>query len=247
MIKLIREGKPDFLSDEKVLELTSSFKSTKSSVWNNDNIKIPLLKSSYGKCAYCECPLTSESNYMEVEHFEDKKHNKDKVVIWENLLPSCKKCNGSKGTHNVILEPIINPYVDEPKDHLSMRLYRLRGKTDKGKNTIEVTNLNHSSRLVLSRFEIGEKIDELIDTAWERYNIFVERRDTRSRNRLIKIIEGLLEECQPKSDYSASTATNLLTDSKFIELVSVMRGEDIWVEELEGLMSMGSTLVLDCA
>jgi uncharacterized protein (TIGR02646 family) len=247
MIKLTREEKPDFLSDEKVLELTFNFKATKSSVWNKDEIKIPLLKSSYGKCAYCECPLTSESNYMEVEHFEDKKNNEDKVVIWENLLPSCKKCNGAKGSHNVILEPIINPYVDEPKDHLCMRLYRLRGKTNIGNNTIEVTNLNHSSRLVLSRFEIGEKIDELIDIAWERYNIFVERRDTRSKNRLIKIIEGLLVECQPTADYSASTSTSLLSDSKFIELVSAMRDENIWVEELESLMSIGSTLALDCA
>ncbi|KAA0923775.1 HNH endonuclease [Psychrobacter sp. ANT_H56B] len=246
MIKLIRESKPTYLSDEKVLELTEKFKSTKSSVWNNNHIKIPLLRSSYGKCAYCECPLTSESNYMEVEHFEDKNHNEDKVVIWENLLPSCKKCNGSKGTHNVIQEPIINPYVDEPKDHLSMRLYRFRGKTDKGKNTIEVTNLNHRSRLVLSRFEIGEKIDELVDIAWERYSIFHEKRDTRSKNKLISVIEGLLEECQPKSNYSASTATNLLTDSKFIDLVSVMKANGLWVDELECLMNTGSILVLDC-
>jgi len=247
MIKLERESKPDFLSDEKVLELTDNFKSTKSSVWNNDHIKIPLLRSSHGKCAYCECPLTSESNYMEVEHFEDKKHNADKVVIWENLLPSCKKCNGSKGTHNVIDKPIINPYVDDPKDHLSMRLYRLRGKTEKGNYTIEVTNLNHSSRLVMSRFDIGEKIDELIDTAWDRYYIFIERKDTRSKNRLKNIVEGLLEECQPESNYSASTATNLLTDPKFAELVSVMKIGAIWDDDLDSLMNVASVLVLDCA
>lgn len=247
MIKLDRESKPDYLSDEKVIELTDSFKSTKSPVWNNDNIKTPLLKSSHGKCAYCECPLTSESNYMEVEHFEDKKHNPDKVVIWENLLPSCKKCNGSKSTHNVIVEPIINPYIDDPKDHLSMRLYRFRGKTQKGSYTIDVTNLNHSSRLVMSRFEIGEKVDELIDTAWERYTNYIDKKDTRRRNRLIKIVEGLLEECQPESDYSASTATNLLTDPKFIQLVSEMKTLDIWSNELDKLMHEGSTLVLDCA
>lgn len=247
MIKLERENKPDFLTNEKILELTDNFKSTKSSVWNIDHIKEPLLRSSHGKCAYCECPLTSESNYMEVEHFEDKKHNPDKVVAWENLLPSCKKCNGSKGTHNVIDEPIINPYVDDPKDHLSMRLYRFRGKTEKGNYTIEVANLNHSTRLVISRFDIGEKVDELIDTAWERYHTFLERQDTRSRNRLIKIVEGLLEECQPESDYSASTATNLLSDTKFIELVLVMKARHIWNDDLNILMIKGEELVLDCA
>ncbi len=247
MIKLEREDKPRYLSVEKVVELTDEFKASKKSVWNNNHIKEPLLRSSYGKCAYCECPLTSESNYMEVEHFEDKNHNPDKVVLWENLLPSCKKCNGSKGTHDVVNEPIVNPYEEDPKDHFSMRLYRFRGKTPKGMSTIEVTNLNHSSRLVLSRFEIGEKIDELVDTSWERFNFCLSQKDTRSRNRLVKVVEGLLEECQPNSDYSASTATNLLSDTKFSELVAAMRSEDLWNQELDSLLQNASVLVLDCA
>jgi len=163
MIKLKREQKPEYLSDEKVHELTNEFKSSKKTVWNNDFIKVPLLNSSYGKCAYCECPLTTESNYMEVEHFEDKNNNPEKVVSWKNLLPSCKKCNGSKGTHDVVSEPIINPFEDEPREHLSMRLYRLQGKTSKGITSIEVTDLNNSSRLVFIRFEIGEKISEMVD------------------------------------------------------------------------------------
>jgi hypothetical protein len=247
VIKLVRENRPEYLSDEKVLQLTNIFKESKTAVWNNKYIKIPLLFSSHGKCAYCECPLTTESNYMEVEHFEDKMHNPDKVVLWENLLPSCKKCNGSKGTHDVVNDPIINPYIESPKDHLLLRLYRFRGKTKKGKSTIEVTNLNHSSRLVLSRFEIGEKVDELISTSWGRWYLYMEKRDTRSRNKLISIVEGLLEECQPTADYSASTATNLLTDSKFVELISVMKSECIWSTELESLRQIASTLVLDCA
>ncbi|ELA4928479.1 HNH endonuclease [Vibrio vulnificus] len=247
MIKLVRGSKPDYLTDEKEKELTAEYISSKKAVWNNEKIKSALLLSSHGKCAYCESPLTTESNYMEVEHFEDKKHNPNKVVVWENLLPSCKKCNGAKGTHNVTAEPIINPFEDDPKEHLSLRLYRFRGKTPKGQTTIEVTNLNHSSRLVFSRYEIGEKIDELLDTCWERFENYRLQTDTRSRNRLIKVVEGLLEECQPNSDYSASTATNLLTDIKFVELVSTMKSESIWNQDLDDLLQKASTLVLDCA
>lgn len=55
------------------MHLQKSSKRAKKSVWNNEHIKSALLLSSHGKCAYCECSLTSESNYMEVEHFEDKK------------------------------------------------------------------------------------------------------------------------------------------------------------------------------
>ena len=247
MIKLERENKPTFLSDSKVDELTNEFKVSGTTVWNNSHIKDPLLISSFGKCAYCECPLTTQSNYMEVEHFEDKKHNPDKVVLWENLLPSCKKCNGSKGGHDVISEPIVNPYNDYPKDHLLMRLYRFRPKTEKGKNTIEVTNLNHSSRLVVSRFEIGEKIDELIDTAIERFEMYVSKKNTRTKNRVVKIVESMLEECQPTADYSASTATNLLSDQKFLKLIESMKTEDIWTQDLGTYYSRAMPLVLECA
>ncbi len=247
MIKLLRKETPLFLSDEKVDELTNIFKETGKSVWNNDHIKDPLLASSYGKCAYCESPLTTESNYMEVEHFEDKKNNPDKVVIWENLLPSCKKCNGAKGTHDVLTEPIINPYTDDPREHLALRLYRLKGKTEKGNCTIDVTNLNHSDRLVLSRFMIGEKVSELVETALERFELYRKNKVTRTRNRVIGVVDGLLRECQPNADYSASTATILLTDSRFLKLVECMKTESIWNEELEDHMQLALSIVLDCA
>ena len=39
----------------------------------------------------------------------------DEVVDWDNLLPSCKRCNTTKGTHDVVTEPIINPFDIDPK------------------------------------------------------------------------------------------------------------------------------------
>lgn len=245
MIKLTRAPKPDYLTYQKIKELTDEFKSSKKSVWNIDHIKEPLLDSSFKKCAYCECDLTSASNYMEVEHFEDKKHNPDKVVTWENLLPSCKKCNGAKSDHDVCSVPIVNPYEDDPRDHFSLRLYRLRGKTEKARNTIIVTNLNHSTRLVMSRFAIGEKLDDLLDVCWERYNAYQLKNDTRTRNKLTGTIEGMLLECQPKSAYSATTATLLLTDPKFLDLVDKLKNLKIWTNDLNNLYFSAQSLALD--
>lgn len=247
MIELNRAVKPTYLTDEKVSELTDEFKTSGKSVWNHEQIKKPLLDSSHGKCAYCECDLLKESNYMEVEHFEDKCHNPDKVVIWNNLLPSCKKCNGAKGTHDVMSEPIINPYDDDPRVHLSLRLYRLRGKTDKGKNTIGVTNLNNSTRLVISRFEIGEKINDLVETAWDRFSHYQDNPNTRAKNKLVGIVEGILEECQPNSSYSASTSTILKSDEKFSELVAALKQEGLWTDDLEELSQSSAELVLESA
>ncbi|EON74840.1 hypothetical protein ADIS_4703 [Lunatimonas lonarensis] len=45
-----------------------------------DWLKESLLELSYGKCAYCECDLKEEAKYMEVEHFEDKANNPNKVL-----------------------------------------------------------------------------------------------------------------------------------------------------------------------
>lgn len=247
MIKLQRTPAPPYLTVEKVAELTAEFKNSGKSVWNQHHIKESLLASSFGKCAYCECPLETESNYMEVEHFEDKISNPDKVVDWENLLPSCKKCNGSKGTHDVVADPIVNPYRDDPKEHLALRLYRLRGISEIGACTIQVTNLNHSDRLVFSRYKIGEKVSELIETAWERWDVYQAAVDTRSKNRLLGIVEGLLKECTPQANYAASTATMLLTDSRFLELIDKMKGASVWSEDLEDLLQNALSIVLKCA
>lgn len=245
MIKLQRAKHPEYLTPSKVQELTDEFKSNKVSVWNKDQIKNPLLESSYKKCAYCECTLATESNYMEVEHFEDKNSNPDKVVEWENLLPSCKRCNSNKGGHDVNKEPIINPYNDEPKNHLSFKLYRLQAKDNKGKNTIDVLDLNNSDRTVNPRFQIGEKIHEIVRTAKERFSLYIKDKSTRNRNRVKGIIEKLLIEAQPQALYSATAATVLLNDNDFKDLVELMKKENLWSDSLESMYRCSETIILD--
>ena len=245
MIKLKRFPKPVFLTPLKVKELTAEFKNNKTRVWNNDLIKIPLLNSSYKKCAYCECNIQEESKYMEVEHFQDKNRYPDKVIEWENLLPSCKKCNVKKGRHDVIAEPIVNPYIDEPKEHFSLRSYRLKSKTDKGVQSIEVHGLNDSERLVQKRFDIGIKLEETIDIAKERYESYIEKKTTLRKNKFTTLMENLLNECQENSIYSATTSTVLHTNETFNELVREMELNDLWNDELEEIYKKSLDLTLE--
>lgn len=245
MIKLSRLPKPSFLTPAKVKELTDKYIENGTNVWNNDEIKTPLLASSYEKCAYCECHINEESKYMEVEHFEDKHNNPNKVVEWENLLPSCKKCNGTKGTHDVISEPIINPYIDEPKEHLSLRGYRLKHKTEQGEMSIHVHGLNDSERLVQKRFDIGNKLSETIENAKDKYESYLSQKTTLRKNKFVAIMENLLKECQSTSIYSATTSTILHTDDIFIELVNKMKDNDLWSDELESLYNNSVALSLD--
>ena len=235
MIKLERYFTPAFLTPTFVKIKTDEFKAKESTVWDIAELKLALLELSYGKCAYCECDLKEESKYMEVEHFEDKKYNSDKVLEWENLLPSCKRCNGSKSTHDVKVKPIINPFKDKPSDHLVFRLFQIKGKTELGIETVDTINLNHTERAVLKRFEIGEGLEKLIDDAVERLKLYQGDNTTKRKNRLLNIVEGILKECQPNSMYSATCATILHSNENYKLLKTTLNTLSLWSLELNEL------------
>ncbi|WP_349971609.1 HNH endonuclease [Pseudomonas caspiana] len=244
MIKLERAQKPIFLSNKKTSELTQIFKETGNSVWNHEDIKKPLLQSSNEKCAYCECCVSEESKYMEVEHFKYKNKHHDLVVDWLNLLPSCKRCNIAKSDHDVEDEPIINPYDINPREHLKLKLYKLKGVTELGKATIEAVDLNNSERLVLKRFDIGQQLQASIETATERLELWIKTKTTRRKNKLLGIIETILLECQCSAIYSATTATIALNDEDFLDVIEQMKTYNIWSQQLETLLKSASTLTL---
>jgi len=244
MIKLERHLTPTLLNPNKVKELTDLFLSTGESVWNNAELKDALLILSNNKCAYCECDLKEESKYMEVEHFENKKHSPNKVIIWDNLLPACKRCNVSKGAHDVITEPIINPFIANPQDHLQLQLYRFRGKTSLGSQTIDVVDLNHNERAVLKRFEIGDALLNSINELLEKLNLYKENPITRRKNRLLGHLEGILLECQEYATYTATTATILHSSPEYYEVVEELKKLGFWTSYFEYLHDNSKSFIL---
>ncbi len=237
MIKLTRLPKPTQLTPEIQLQLTGEYKLTGKSVWDLDYIKKGLLLFSNNKCCYCEANIQEESKYLEIEHFYPKSLYEDEVLVWENLLPSCKKCNGTKNKHDTKAEPIIDPSVINPKLHLKSSYYRIIGKDDLGKLTISVLDLNNADRLVKKRFEIGNavktKLEGLNETADDYISSSV--RDTRKKNSLIQGIKSLMKEGLPSAMYSASTAGIILYDNQFLELKQKIVDENLWDQELEQL------------
>jgi hypothetical protein len=223
---------------------TEEFIANETNVWNLDWLKESLLELSRGKCAYCECDLKEESKYMEVEHFEDKATNPNKVLDWDNLFPSCKRCNGSKSTHDVISKPIVNPFIDTPSTHLTLRLYRFKSKDVKGKTTIDVVNLNHTERAVKKRFEVGDQLEKTIEKAFERLELYEENPIIQRRNKLLNIVEDILLECQKESIYSATCSTVLHSSDNYLHIIKKMQTHGIWTIEHETLHNESAKLVI---
>jgi len=237
MIKLSRPSKPSELTDKLVLQLTSDFKRDGKSVWAHSFIKQPLMTMSSNKCAFCETKIDEESKYVEVEHFHHKDLYKDEVVDWENLLPSCKKCNGTKGDHDTKIEPIINPCEQDPKDHLKIWRYRLKGKTAFGKLTISTLNLNEPDRLVKKRFQVGNALQDKLEEYQELVDDVVDgtQTSTRRKNRIKNGVKEILTKGLKDKEYAGTYSTILLTDPEYSALRDKMKSCYLWTEEHDQL------------
>ncbi len=227
MIQLKPVPRPLPLTDELVQQLTTLFKIDKTQrVWNKDFIKSALLEMSSGKCCYCECRIDEESKYMEVEHYRYKDKYEDDVVLWSNLLPSCKRCNINKDDHDTDAEPIVHPVNDDPRAHLELRAYRFYGITPIGRMTIEVINLNERDRLQLKRFKIGSKIkDELEELDIQMRDFLAGGQPPRRRTRIISKLRGIMCQGQSTEEYAATVATEILREDSYhfvkVELVNL--------------------------
>lgn len=231
MIRIQRIDKPVELTDKLQKELTEKFKQSGKNVWNKQFIKDALLKMSHDKCCYCETNIKEESKYLEVEHFYPKSIYKDEVVDWENLLPSCKRCNGKKGELDTKNESIINPTKDIPKEHIYINSYRFYPKDDLGKNTISNVGLNNRERLVNKRFQIGnelvEKLEDIVDLIEEYKKESLNRR----KNKIIERLENLMRQAIPEAEYAATCATVILNNEYYKSIKLDLKNLGFWSNE----------------
>jgi len=237
MIKLDLPPKPAELTDELSKELTEQFKKDGSPVWKRKFIVDAVGEIAFGKCSYSESILNEEGKYMEIDHFYCKSLFPEKVVEWGNLLPANKKCNLAKSDHNVEAEPIINPFVDNPKDHLYISNFRFYPKTETGKRTIDVVGINDRQNFVDKRYRIGNAFSETLS---EIYSDIEENKafllsNSKNQNRLLNKIKGLLNQATRKNEYSATLSTVILTDANFPLIEQFLTDNHLWDLELSNL------------
>lgn len=122
------------------------------------SIKKQVISESQGKCIYCESQLclvdfdkkgklkdfSPITSFGDVEHILPKSKFHNLTFDWKNLGFVCSVCNVSKLDYYDSTYPLIDPYVDNPEDHLftigpilSPKIHSRRGKA-----TIKEIQLN---------------------------------------------------------------------------------------------------------
>ena len=242
MIKITRSDKPIELTEEIESKLTEEFKmNSKAAVWNKNYIRDALLKMTDNKCCYCECFIGPGHKEMHVDHFHPKGKYPDEVVKWENLLPSCPHCNKNKSDHDTYLERIIDPCNDDPREYFYFKLYRYYSKDTSpnsfGKLSIEVLNLNNTTELVQERFAIGEvlqsKLEDMVEMALGREGEL--KSNTRLKNRVVNGCKSVLRMASREAEFAAFMATVIHNEDNYSTLVSILKRNDLWDDDLENL------------
>ncbi|NFK66164.1 TIGR02646 family protein [Clostridium botulinum] len=250
MIKIKRTSKPIELTEEIEKDLTEKFKKNgDTAVWRKKYIVENLFKMSNGKCCYCETKLKEEGKSMHVEHYHYKDKYPDEVVKWENLLPSCGRCNINKGTHDTKIEPIINPTIDNPKDYFYFYNYRYKSKNRNklAKDTIDVLYLNDTTTIVQVRFKICNAIIDKLSEIEELLRDYVKKinTSTRRKNKIINGVKDILKYSQPTEEYSAIMATTIINDDNYKYIKIELLNLGLWDLELEDLEKEAINIMFD--
>lgn len=244
MIKLERPNIPQILIDkgedwtpallaliEKYGEYSKIPPTVKETVLKNyrhDQIKEVLYPSSNKKCAFCES-FPEDSGNIEIEHFHPKSLYPSEAFNWNNFLPCCRKCNSAKSDHDTKTSPIINPYIDDPENHLDVETICLKPKDQLGQNTIDVCQLKGTrlyrpfSDLLVNFKQFEDDLKDALDELAEKNT------PIKKRNHLIKIREAIdrLENLmKPQSQYSFFCKKTITSSNVYQRAKILLEKED---------------------
>lgn len=233
MIKLELPAPPIQLTKELQIQKTEEFIDSGNSkaVWNLGWLKDAVFQMAFGKCCYSEILLGEESKYMEIEHFHYKNTYPNEVMQWGNLLPSSKKCNTTKGVHDTVKEPIVNPFLDDPKEFFTIKrsFYLVKNNNEIAKRTIKKLALNDISHFVIPRQRIEEELQNRLQEILHDFSTYKDIQIPIGR------CKRLLAQGNRRKEYAALVSTTILCDSNYSAIEKLLVETENWDAEFESL------------
>lgn len=126
MIRLTKSAKPQILIDNELTWTTeyttlvgtgATIPRTLLGRYKHPDVKSQLITDNAGKCAYCESKILHISP-GDVEHILPKSRRPELIFDWNNLTLVCSVCNTNKLDYYDPVNALLNPYTDEPSEHL---------------------------------------------------------------------------------------------------------------------------------
>jgi uncharacterized protein (TIGR02646 family) len=234
MIKLTPVPAPEELTPAVVKELTEQFKANKkTAVWRQEYIKTALLKMTNSKCCYCECEVNLEGCFVHVEHFHPKGLYENEVVQWDNLLPSCGRCNTNKGTLDTQKSPIIHPVKNDPKQYLEVKQFYFYHKDELGEFTIEKLDLNDEN-LSIPRFKLARGVIKDLNDLIKEITLYLSTKVNFNEKEiaiLSRKLRGVMQLGTKERKYSAVISSTILANSDYQKIKQIFIENYVWNDE----------------
>jgi len=132
------------------------------SAYRNPEVKEHLIAEANGKCIYCESKIT-HVYFGDIEHLKPKAIFPRERLDLSNLALACAKCNNAKSDYWDQHLPLLNPYEDDPDDHLIALGYLIARRPGKDRARITIEQLQLNRQALLERRK--ERIELLLPLA----------------------------------------------------------------------------------
>ena len=91
--------------------------------------------------------------------------------------------------------------------------------------------LNDGRRLVKKRFEIGEVLNEELNSLIDSVNGYIEKPITTRKNKIVGTLKRLMRQGVKESPFSATVATVLLTNPDYDDIKKLFETHKLWDAE----------------
>jgi uncharacterized protein (TIGR02646 family) len=173
MIRLERGPKPAVLAEkgdewaEEFLGFEGRLATMAASMryrYRATEIKEAVRRDAHGKCIYCESYIT-QVHPGEIDHIRPVSKRRDLVVEWGNLAYVCTECNREKRDYYEPALPLVNPFEDDPNEHLAFYGPAVLHRTgsERGEVTVKRLRLNLRRGLFERRKDRIEELQTLLD------------------------------------------------------------------------------------
>jgi uncharacterized protein (TIGR02646 family) len=171
MIKLRKLEEPELLKANKDLwtkeylqaKTTGNMTNAINYRYRHPEIKARIREETSDKCAYCESKVT-HTYPGDIEHILPRSIFPELAVEWENLTLSCGECNRRKSDYHSSEEPLVNPYRDNPEEHLFVAGAFIFGKVADGKGALTELKLElNRAELIERRYERIKSLKNLAE------------------------------------------------------------------------------------